>query len=105
MNEPSPAPAYRDCGGELVFTLEYWRARRALWTGTLTVIALGVFREAWFALYQSEPFGGPLLNLDSENSLPEWWSTFQLLLAAGLVLLNGLPKATAAGRPTGSRSP
>ena len=34
-----------------------------------------------------------MLNLDSENSLPEWWSTFQLLLAAGLVLLNGFAES------------
>ena len=73
MSEPPPAPGCRKrLGGELVFTLGYRRACTALRPRTLVVIALGVFRERRFYRYQSEPFGGPLLNLDSENSLPEW---------------------------------
>ena len=99
LSSPAPPTSRERRGGELVVVLDYRRIRVALWAGTLVVVALGVFRQAWFYLYQSEPFGGPLINLDSENSLPEWWSVLQLLLAAGLVLLNGFAESNRRWKP------
>jgi hypothetical protein len=77
-----------------VIDLPYRRALAVLWTGTATVIALGLFHQAYLYFYLAEPFASRLINLDSENSLPEWWSVFQLSFAGILLFLN----ARVAGR-------
>ncbi len=79
LSSPAPPTSRERRGGELVVVLDYRRVRVALWAGTLVVVALGVFRQAWY-LYQSEPFGGPLINLDSENSLPNGGRCFSSCL-------------------------
>jgi hypothetical protein len=76
----------------LVIDLPYGRIRAVLWTVTLTVVALGIFREAWVHLFNSNNvlWKLRLINFDSENSVPEWWSTIQFVMAAALLVINGV---------------
>lgn len=61
----------------------------------------GHFREGWLALYGNDSALGrlPLINLDSENALGEWWSVLQLTLAAILVAINGMAEPSRRWKP------
>ncbi len=81
--------------------MPYDRVGAVLWPITIAVVALGIFREGWFALYgNNSPLGGlPLINLDSDNALGEWWSVLQLTLAAILVAINGMAEPSRRWKP------
>jgi hypothetical protein len=76
----------------LTLELSYRRVRVTLWTLTLTVLALGIFREIWLALYGRQTVLGsmPPFDLNSENALGEWWSVLQLLVAAVLLSVHSV---------------
>ena len=81
--------------------MPYDRVGAVLWPITIAVVALRIFREGWFALYgNNSPLGGlPLINLDSDNALGEWWSVLQLTLAAILVAINGMAEPSRRWKP------
>lgn len=99
--------AEADSRRRLVINLPYDRVRAVLWAITIAVAALGIFREGWLALYGNDSALGrlPLINLDSENALGEWWSVLQLTLAAILVAINGMAEPSRRWKPYGSCSP
>jgi len=74
--------------GTLVIDLPVQRIRLVLWSISLGIIALGIFQELLVHLDAS--WAMPMIDLDSENSLPEWWSVTQFLLAATILVVCGI---------------
>ena len=57
------------------------------------------FVTVWIYTVHTAPPGFQLINFDGENTVQEWWSVFQLLLAAGLALLNGFAEPNGRWKP------
>jgi hypothetical protein len=63
-----------------------------IWTATVAVFGVGVFREVYIRTYGRETavHGMDRLGLDYELSLPAWYSSALMAISAGLLVLHAL---------------
>jgi hypothetical protein len=60
-----------------------------------------MFRESWIALYGEDGVLGklPLIDLNRERALGNWWSVLQFILAAALLAINGVAEPNRRWKP------
>jgi hypothetical protein len=94
VNELSVFPRHTagrsDTDGIVIIDLHYRWLGIFLVATSLIVIGLGIFRKVLLHWPENHVVGTlELINLQSDNSLPEWWSVAQFFLASLLLMLNG----------------
>lgn len=80
---------------ESIFHLNPWRFAAGLWAASLTVVALGLFREWYVTVFGFETVAKDLRHLafNAEYCLPAWYSSLVLVFSAALLAITALSAA------------